>query len=107
MTPKELTRVLAYIAAVKWQFAKTMPQNPHEYTMRKWLPELEETFVWFVELIRRVGQVEMWGGRPYTYLDIDGNHYWTMGSPIDETILINRKTLTDPDAPSPTLKTPH
>ena len=29
---------LAYIAKVRWQFAKTMPQWPHEYTVREWRP---------------------------------------------------------------------
>jgi hypothetical protein len=27
-------------------------------------------------------------------LNIDGMKYWTMGAPLDETILINRKYLT-------------
>jgi hypothetical protein len=29
----------------------------------------------------------------YTYLDIDGWHYWTMGCPLHQTILINRAKL--------------
>jgi len=44
-----------YIAMVHWQFAKTMPQWPHEYTVRVWLPELEHEFLAFVELIRQQG----------------------------------------------------
>jgi hypothetical protein len=85
-----------YVAAVRWQFAKTMPQWPHEYTVREWRPELEEQFLAFVELIRRAGEVKPWPKdalRPryhHTYLEIDGWQYWTMGAPVAETTVINR-----------------
>ena len=37
-----LERARAYIAAVRWQEAKTMREfAPHEYTIRKWNEELE------------------------------------------------------------------
>ena len=39
-----------YIAQVRWQFAKTMPQWPHEYTVRNWRPELESDFEEFARL---------------------------------------------------------
>lgn len=41
-----------YIAEVPWQFAKTMPQWPHEYTVRDWRPDLADAFFEFVALIR-------------------------------------------------------
>jgi hypothetical protein len=50
----------AYIATVRWQFAKTMPQWPHEYTVREWRQDLEHEFVEFVALIRREGIVKPW-----------------------------------------------
>lgn len=88
-----------YVAKVKWQFAKSMPKSPHEYTKRVWAPTDEE-FVAFVELIRREGDVRSWPpAKPLyrlTYLTIDGWSYWTMGSPMDETILINRADITLP-----------
>jgi hypothetical protein len=37
----------AYIGKVRWQFAKTMPQWPHEYTVREWRPDLELVFLEF------------------------------------------------------------
>ena len=86
----------AYIASVRWQFAKTMPQWPHEYTVRAWRPDLEQEFVEFVVLIRRDGVVKAWppdASEPryhHAYLELDGWEYWTMGSPIPETTLINR-----------------
>ncbi len=90
----------SYIAAVRWQFAKTMPKWPHEYTVRKWRPELEPQFVGFVELIRGEGVVKPWprdAAKPryrLTYLELDGREYWTMGAPIPETTVINRAVPT-------------
>ncbi len=86
----------AYIAEVRWQFAKTMPQWPHEYTVREWRPELEPQFFEFAELIRRDGVVKPWprdAAKPryhLTYLELDGWEYWTMGAAIAETTVINR-----------------
>ena len=53
-----------YIANVRWQFAKTMPQWPHEYTVRAWLPNLEHEFLAFVELIREKGEIKPWPREP-------------------------------------------
>ena len=92
----------AHIAKVRWQFAKTMPQWPHEYTVRAWRPELEADFVAFGELIHSDGVVKPWprdAAQPryrHPYLEIDGWEYWTMGAP-NETTVINRAAL--PEAP--------
>ena len=45
----------AYIDEVRWQFAKTMPQWPHEYTVRDWRTDLDDIFADFVELVRAQG----------------------------------------------------
>jgi hypothetical protein len=93
----------AYIAEVRWQFAKTMPQWPHEYTVRTWRPELEREFVEFVVLIRREGAVKAWprdAARPryhHAYLALDGWEYCTMGEPIPETTVINRAGFSQTD----------
>jgi hypothetical protein len=85
-----------YIASVRWQFASTMPQWPHEYTVRSWGGDLGEEFLAFVALIREQGEVKPWprdAVRPryhHTYLEIVGWEYWTMGAPIAETTVINR-----------------
>jgi hypothetical protein len=85
-----------YIGLARWQFAKTMPQWPHEYTVGDWRPDLERDFVEFVALIRRDGIVKPWPADSpspryhHTYLQIDGWDYWSMGEPIDETTVINR-----------------
>lgn len=83
----------------RWIFAKTMPQNPHFYTLRKeWK---DSHFVAVVELMRRYGYQEKFAGRNYTQFNVNGYKYWTMGSPIDQTILINRKPVTADNATSP------
>jgi hypothetical protein len=95
-----------YIGEVRWQFAKTMPRWPHEYTLRKWRPDLEQSFVAFVELIRLEGVVKPWPADAptpryhHTYLELDGWEYWTMGAPVDETILINRARLENAAGPA-------
>jgi hypothetical protein len=43
-----------------------------------------------VTCIAEHGYVKLWRGTPRRYVDIDGWSYWTMGAPLDETILINR-----------------
>jgi hypothetical protein len=88
-----------YIEVVRWQFAKTMPQWPHEYTVRKWRPDLDGEFCAFAHLIRRDGVVKSWprdSQAPryrHFYLEVDGWQYWTMGAPIEQTEVINRAPL--------------
>jgi hypothetical protein len=89
-----------YIDEVRWRYAKTMPQWPHEYTVRGWRPDLERQFFEFVALIRHDGIVKPWPPdvptpRYYhTYLSLDGWEYWTMGAPVLETTVIKRASLT-------------
>jgi hypothetical protein len=88
-----------YIADVRWQYAKTMPEWPHEYTVRDWRPDREHEFFEFVMLTRQHGEVKPWprdAQKPryrLTYLSLDGWESWTMGAPIPETTVINRARL--------------
>jgi hypothetical protein len=89
----------AYIAKVRWQFARTMPQWPHEYTVRQWRHELESEFVAFASLIRCEGVVKPWpreASKPryhHAYLAMGDWEYWTMGEPLPETTVLNRARL--------------
>jgi hypothetical protein len=74
-----------------WQFARTMPQNPHEYTHRAWGPE--ETFLRIVQHLREYGRQEVYGGDLYTYYIANGFKHWSMGADLMSTILINRKPV--------------
>jgi hypothetical protein len=100
-----------YIASVQWTFAKTMPENPHEYTVRptnrdpSLAPEVDEEFERMVVYIREHGYRDSYvskgkeGQRDrrywYTYLNVGEWRYWTMGAPIPSTIIINRARLAD------------
>lgn len=74
-----------YIAGAKWQEAKSGP--PHHYTVRSWQPD---TFERAVLLIRSYGVGERFWSKTYTYFYYEGYKYWTMGAPLDKTIIINR-----------------
>lgn len=74
--------------AAEFRYAKTMPQFPHYYTLRKTWEN--NKFDAVVKAIRELGTPRAFGNRQYTYYDFDGNTYWTMGDTIPNTILINR-----------------
>jgi hypothetical protein len=100
-----LDRVRALLEQQTWIFAKRMPDNPHEYCLRKNFAR-DEDFVWVVEQIRGLGYRQKYGKAWYTVLDVGEYFTWTMGWPIGSlaewgwkrlngggTILINRKPL--------------
>jgi len=84
-----------FILSHNWKFAKTMPTIPHWYVVREQCRNDLE-FCRFVMHIRKYGEVRPWHKYRHTYLDIGEYSYWTMGSPIDETIIINRAYLYKP-----------
>ena len=100
MTPEQFRE---FVAAQAWTFAKTMPHIPHYWLARKDVDGA--AFEAAVRCIRTHGEPRPWGKRPpLTYLDCDGWTYWTMGAPIGETTIINRKvqgTSLHPAKPSP------
>lgn len=77
-----------FVRSVSWSFAKTMPLWPHEYIVRKNVDE--GLFVQLVKYIRAYGYAGIFYNTPITYFDQDGMTYWTMGAPIEETVIINR-----------------
>jgi hypothetical protein len=94
MTSLDLPRITRSLESHDWRFAKTMPRWPHWYTLReRWEDDAE--FVWCVEQIREHGFTEVWGGREFRAFALNGWKYWTMGSPIEQTKLINRKPIVD------------
>lgn len=87
-----LQRTADLLLKNSWRFAKTMPDNPHWYTLRKTWAQDDE-FVHCTQFIRDYGYREKYGGRWYTVLNINDMKYWTMGAPIPQTTLINRKYI--------------
>jgi hypothetical protein len=76
-----------YIERVRWREART--GAPHAYTIRSWEAD-EPSFERAVRLIRRHGYDADFEGRTYTYLDVEDFTYWSMGAPLEETVVINR-----------------
>ncbi len=80
-----------YVASVHWKTAWTYQKfAPHEYTVSEWNNLKRPTFELIVMGIRRNGYKEKFGKTTYTYFNLDGKKYWTMGSSLKQTTLINR-----------------
>ena len=77
-----------FIDSTHWTFAKTMPLWPHEYIVRGRVDE--DLFVRLVRHIREHGYEGRFYRKRMTYYEDRGLVYWTMGAPLDETIIINR-----------------
>ena len=61
-----------------------------EYIVRGKCPLTEEEFLYFIDMQRGFGVHEHWGKYYLPYLYIDDYKYWTMGAPVEETIVMNR-----------------
>ena len=85
-----LENIKQILESKSYRFAKTMPEIPHFYTLkREW--DNPKEFEMAVTYIRENGKKELWqDGQHYAYLYVNGWKYWTMGSSVSETILINR-----------------
>jgi hypothetical protein len=77
-----------FIDSSVWSFAKTMPEWPHEYIVRERVDE--NLFVRLVRHIRANGHEGKFYRKSITYYDDGGLVYWTMGAPLEETIIVNR-----------------
>jgi hypothetical protein len=84
--------VVAALENAAWTFARTMPQTPHFYTLRKaWNQPVG--FEDVVLYIREHGVRRRFGNTTYVYLDHGDWQYWTMGAHLAATILINRAKI--------------
>jgi len=82
------TELIDFVKGENWTYAKTMPMWPHEYIVRE---RVDETlFEQLVKHIRTNGYEGKFYSKNITYYDEGGMTYWTMGAPLDETIIINR-----------------
>jgi len=89
-----------FIARAPWRFAKTMADQPHEYTQRKDNPR--DDFEAMVVHIREHGYRERYGRNYYKYLNVGEWRYWTMGWPVTVTIIINRTRIDTAGVPNHT-----
>jgi len=82
-------KVVELLEAHPFRNAKTAVRNPHAYTLRReW--KHSDQFEAVVTFIRNNGELMHFWKKPYIILTANGFRYWTMGSPLNETILINR-----------------
>ena len=88
-----LKEIKEYIGIARWKYAKTMPKHPHEYTVKEWDLKKADMFNKFVVFIREEGYDEYFYRRKMRYYNIGEYKYWTMGAPVEKTILINRAKL--------------
>lgn len=77
-----------FIQSVTWTYAKTIPEWPHEYIVRYKVNK--ELFLEMVKHIRENGYQGFFYEKSLTYFKESGKVYWTMGEPIEKTIVINR-----------------
>ena len=78
----------SFVNDERWTYAKTMPEWPHEYLVRGRVdPGLFERTVTH---IRTNGYEGRFYQRTITYYEEAGLVYWTMGEPLEETVIINR-----------------
>ena len=81
----------SYRDTCRWQAATTGPS--HEYTVRAWRQDFSDDFEWAVAGIMKYGYPQSFYQSTYVYFDLDGLKYWTMGSPVEETTVINRDSV--------------
>ena len=86
----------AWVASSPWQVAVTAVMNPHQYSLKRRSPD-PRMFELAVLHIREFGHQEYFGGQEYSYYEAAGYKYWTMMSPLEWTILVNRKELPPTD----------
>ncbi len=85
----DIKKIKEVLESAEYRFAKTMPRNPHWYTLRRTWKD-NKLFDEVVKYIRENAYVEYFRGRPYQVFFLGEYKYWTMGAPIKETTLINR-----------------
>lgn len=96
----ERQRFVEMLESKDWTFAKSMPANPHFYTLR-WDWENDQDFVDTVLYIRKHGVRELFKRTYYTVFYSGEWKYWTMGAPCPpapydkriHTYLINRAAV--------------
>lgn len=72
-----------FIDSVKWQFAKTMPEIPHEYIVIDKHPDKSDEINTFIAEIEKNGYKKSFYGKEYKYLEINGYKYWVIENIIN------------------------
>jgi len=86
-----------FVNSFNWTYAKTYAKVcPHEYIVKdKISKDNHELFEKVVRYIRENGFTAKYKGRSGQYYILDDHYYWTMGAPVEETIILNRAKLSE------------
>lgn len=84
--------VQQWLESQNWIFAKSRVDNPHWYCLRRNAGD-EATFERVVEHLREYGSPYVWWGSIYLQYPAGRYAYWSMGASVENTELINRKSL--------------
>jgi hypothetical protein len=88
--------MLEIISRLQWRLAKTMPEIPHEYTVRGKPPETEELYVALFQTIQASDVLQPYKGRRKPYLlPGDGHKYWAMTTHLPSSHVLNRMLIED------------
>ena len=98
--PLDFEVIVGALVAQRYVFAKTMPQWPHWYCLRReWVGVVD--FEPVVQFMRDYGYDEDFLGKKTRRFNVGEFKYWTMGEPLSATVLINRALIREPaGAPS-------
>lgn len=83
----------AFVNRAEWHWAKTYAKKaPHWYCVRAEFGD-DKTFDEIVAYMRENSLTGYFYGKAFQYFFYKGWQYWTMGNPIPETTIINRKKV--------------
>jgi hypothetical protein len=84
--------VQRWLEAQRWIFARSRASNPHWYCLRR-DADSPKMFEKVVEHLREFGSPYVWWGSTYLQYVAGQFAYWTMGAGVENTQIINRKSL--------------
>ena len=92
-----LACALALIEQLSFRVAKSMPEIPHEYTVRDRTDDAREAaYVGLFDLIQAKGVLERYNGHERRYLYPGaGRKYWAMTDVEPESRVLNRMRVED------------
>ena len=86
------TFVERWLEDQRWIFARTRASNPHWYCLRSEAAD-PKVFEEVVAHLREFGGPYLWWGSTYLQYVAGQHAYWTMGASVENTVVINRKSL--------------
>lgn len=88
-----------FIAACRWQYAASVPEHPHEYSLRRWLSrERQPDFDRFAAMIDAHGEPGWFWRQRWVYLAVDERKYWQSNELFgDGGLILNRARIDEPD----------